>query len=244
MKTPSGASLDARRILAVAACVVLGVFFWSSPLLYPLKLLVVMMHESGHAIASLIVGGAVDRITIGADESGACLSRLPEGVLRQIIVYSSGYLGSAIAGGALLLASLRFGARRSVLMAACAWLLVMSVFYVRDVFTGAFCLGTAAAMAAGAKWLPDGAVDALNLFIASFAGLYAVFDLRDDLWRSASRGQSDASLLSDLTYVPAIVWAAAWTVAAIAFLGGAMWLAVRPARKAALRAARLSAARG
>ena len=42
--------------------------------------------------------------------------------------------------------------------------------------------------------------------------LYAVMDLKDDLWNSAVRSQSDAQLLADLTIVPAVVWAALWTL--------------------------------
>jgi len=235
MKTASGAVLDPKRFGALIACVAVGIYFWDSPLLWPLKLLVVMMHESGHALAALLVGGSVERVSLAGNQSGQCLSLLPPSALGQIVVYSAGYVGSAVAGGVLLVLTLRYKVRRFVLGAAAAWLVVMAALYVRDGFTLLFCAGTATALALGAKYLPADAVDVVNLFIAAFSGLYAVFDLRDDLW-SANRAQSDAAFLAQITYVPAIVWAVLWTAASLGIVGWAIWLSVRP-----LRAGRVSA---
>jgi hypothetical protein len=223
MQTASGAKLDMGRMALLLLFLGAGWFFWDSPVLRPLKLLVVMMHESGHALATLLVGGEVKHITVNADESGACLSALPPGVFRKIIVFSAGYLGSAVMGAVLLLATFRFRLRRWVLGAACVWLAGMGVLYARDPFTLAFCLGTAVVMAVAAKFLPDGAVDVLNLFLAAFTALYALFDFRDDLWNSAVRGGSDAALLAQQTWVPAIIWAALWTLLGIALLGWAAY---------------------
>jgi hypothetical protein len=223
--------VGAGRVVLVLLFVAAGVWFWDSPVLWPVKLLVVMVHETGHALASLAVGGSVDRVVISADEGGECLSRLPPSIFGQIAVYSAGYLGSALAGALLLVATLRFRLRRPVLALASAWLLVMAALYAGDAFTLLFCLGTAAVLAAAAKWLPEGAVDTVNLFLAGFCTLYAVLDLRDDLWDGAVRGRSDAALLADLTFVPAIAWAALWTGAALALLFLAVRWSVSAGRK-------------
>jgi dolichyl-phosphate-mannose--protein O-mannosyl transferase len=66
-------------------------------------------------------------------------------------------------------------------------------------------------------------VDFVNLFIAAFTALYAVFDLRDDLWNPAVRSRSDAALLADLTWVPAVVWAGLWTLLAVGLLAAAAY---------------------
>ena len=140
-------------------------------------------------------------------------------------------IGQAASMGAmLLLATLRFRARRGVLGALCAWLVVMGLFYAGNGFTLVFCLGVAAALGACAKLLPDGAVEWLNLFLASFSGLYVVLDLRDDLWNSAVRRQSDAGILSDATHVPSIFWAALWTAFSLAILGSFVWWSLRGGR--------------
>ncbi len=227
MRTASGARLDLARLLTLIAALVVGVLFWDSPVLWPLKLLVVMMHESGHAIATLFVGGRVDRIHIAADQSGQCLSYLPPGVLPKIIVYSAGYVGSTLAGALMILGTFRFRLHRAVPIATSVWLAVMALFYVRDLFTAAFCALTILALLAAARWLPDGPLDVMNLFIAAFTALYAVFDLRDDLWNPHVRAQSDAALLAEHTFVPPIVWAALWTVFSLLLLALALWLSLR-----------------
>src|SRR6185436_14172485 len=103
------------------------------------------------------------------------------------------------------------------------WLAVMGVLYARDAFTLAFCLGTAVVLGLAAKFLPEGAVEVVNLFLAAFTALYALFDFRSDLWDSRVRGISDAALLAQQTWVPAIIWAVLWTLMGVALLGWAAY---------------------
>lgn len=215
---PVKTRIDGGKLAILVACLIAGTWLWDYPVMLPLKLLVVMMHETGHALASLLVGGSVDRITLAMDQSGACLSSLPRSVLGQIVVYSAGYVGSTVAGGMLLLTTYRYQLGRRVLGATSVWLAVMGILYAGDLFTLAFCGGAAIAAGLAARFLPFGAVSGINLFVAAFSALYAVRDLRDDLWDGAVRGQSDAALLSQITYVPSVVWAALWTVASLAVL--------------------------
>ncbi len=218
MKTASGANLNLPKLFAVLGCVALGVALWDYPILWPLKLLVVMMHETGHAIAALLMGGQVQRVVISANQAGECLSLLPEGVLRQVVVSSAGYVGSAVAAAGLMIATFRFRARRWVLLAACVWLAAMGALFAGNAFTLVFCLGTAVAFAIAARVLPDAAVDWVNLVLAAFSALYAVMDLRDDLWNSTVRAQSDAAILAQVTFIPSLVWAAVWTALAVAIV--------------------------
>lgn len=223
----TGSELHPGRAALLLSIVVAGAVFWDSTILLPFKLLSVMGHETGHALTSLIVGGSVERVTLRLDESGACLSRVPRGFLAQAAVFSAGYVGSAIISGLLLILSFRFNARRVMLAVACLWLALMGMFYARDTFTLLFTLIMAVLFGAGARWLPDAAVGGLNLFTASFAALYALMDLKDDLWNPAVRSQSDAQLLGDITGVPALIWAALWTLVSVGLLLGGGWAALR-----------------
>jgi len=63
---------------------------------------VVLMHESGHALATLLVGGSVDRIQISPDQGGVTFSRYPPSLLRAIVISSAGYVGSTVSGCVLL----------------------------------------------------------------------------------------------------------------------------------------------
>jgi hypothetical protein len=219
--------LDGGKVLLLLAFVALGIVGWSWPVFWPFKLLAVMGHETGHAIASLLAGGTVSRVTIAGNESGECLSAIPDSFFARVLVFSAGYVGAAIVSVVLLLLTFRFDLRRLMLGAACVWLLLMGVFYARDVFTMAFCAVMAGAFGLGARFLPPGVVGIVNLFIASFTSLYAAMDLRDDLWNGAVRAHSDAQLLADITVVPAIVWAALWTVLSVALLGAGVVVAMK-----------------
>ncbi len=234
MRTASGAQLDFGRVAVLFVCLVVAWVFQASPVLYPVRLLVTMMHESGHAIATLLVGGEVNQIILNADSSGKCLSLLPEGVLRRAVVGSGGYLGTSVAGALLLLATFRFRLRRAVLGAACVWLAVTGVLYGRDSFTLLFCLGTAAALGLAARFLPEMLVDLLNLFLACFTALNALFDMRYILMDSQGRAASDAAILANATWVPAIVWAVAWMVLGVVLLGAAVYASVRAPRSASV----------
>src|ERR1700731_2821750 len=94
--------LDGRLLFALAAAALAGILFWNTWPLYPFKLLVVLMHESSHAAATLLVGGSVDQIRISPDEGGMTFSRFPPSLLREIVITSAGYVGSTVSGCVLL----------------------------------------------------------------------------------------------------------------------------------------------
>jgi hypothetical protein len=222
--------LHLGRLALLVGIVVVSVLAWDSAVLTPFKLLAVMGHETGHALAAKLVGGEVNQVTVRLNQSGECLSSIPDGFFAKVLVYSGGYVGSAIIAVLLLVLTFRFNARRFMLGAAAVWLVVMAIFYGRDLFTLGFCLGMAALFAAGARFLPLELVGGLNLFIATFTALYAAMDLKDDLWSSQVRAMSDAQLLANVTIVPAILWAALWTLVSVAILLMGGFFAVRERR--------------
>lgn len=233
--TPSGApsgGLDGKRLVALIGFFALGVIFWHSSVLLPLKLLVVMMHESGHALATLLVGGHIQRVVIASDQSGACISAIPPGFFDAVTVYSAGYLGSAVAGSLLLILTFRFGLRRTVLVGLAIWLLGVGIFLSGNAFTLGFCAVMAVVLLVLARYLKASVVEWLNLFLAAFSSLYAVLDLRDDLWNGAVRGSSDAGLLAHLTHVPAVVWAVLWSLFALVLLGISAYWSLKRRRRA------------
>ena len=222
--------LHPGRLALLVGVVVVGLVFWDWPFLLPFKLLAVMGHETGHALAALLVGGSVDRVSVALNEGGECLSRIPDGFFARVLLSSAGYVGSALFAVALLVLTFRFNARRFMLGLACVWLAVMGVFYARDAFTLVFALGMSLLFGLGARLLPAGVVGALNVFIASFTALYAVVDLKDDLWNSQVRAMSDAQILANTTFVPALAWAALWTLVSLAvLLAGAAFALRAPA---------------
>ena len=207
---------DGKLLFALLAAAVLGVFFWSSWPLYPFKLLVVLMHESGHALATLLVGGSVDRIQISPDEGGVTFSRYPPSLLCAIVISSAGYLGSTVSGCVLLWIAARSKEGRWPLIALAAWCSLVTLLYVRDGFTLIFVGGCALALGLlarfGAALLRRGVL----VFLAAFSCCYALYDIRDDLLHlSSASGGTDADALARATFIPAIVWGVAWGLLSI-----------------------------
>ena len=211
--------LDGKLLFALAASAVLGVFFWNAWPLYPFKLLVVLMHESGHAAATLLVGGSVDAIRISANRGGETLSRFPPSLFREIVITSAGYVGSAVSACVLLLLAARSRQARWPLIALAGWCALVAMLYVRDVFTLAFVGACALALGLvarfGASWLRRG----LLVFLAAFSCCYALYDIRDDLLHLRSwSGGTDADALARATFIPAVVWGVAWGLLSIALV--------------------------
>jgi len=81
---------------------------WGYRLLYPIRIFVTFLHESGHALAALLGGGEVQKIQINADGSGWTRSA---GGVRSLTIMG-GYLGSALFGNIIFY----IGARKKVLV--------------------------------------------------------------------------------------------------------------------------------
>ena len=47
-------------------------YLWSSPIIVPLKILVVLFHEMSHGLMAILSGGKVIDITINYTEGGSC----------------------------------------------------------------------------------------------------------------------------------------------------------------------------
>src|SRR5216683_422117 len=141
-------------------------------LLFALAGSVVLMHESSHALATLLVGGSVDQIRISPDQGGVTMSRIVPSLVRQIVVSSAGYVGSTVSGCVLLWIAARSKEGRWPLIALAAWCALVTVLYVRDgftlVFVGACALALGLLARFGAPLLRRG----LLVFLAAFSCSY------------------------------------------------------------------------
>ena len=203
---------DGKLLAAIGVSFALGILLWSSWPLYPFKLLVVLMHESGHAAATLLAGGSVQRIQVDPREGGYTLGLVPLGLVRQIVISSAGYVGSTISGCILLWVAARARQGRWPLVALAAWTGTVALVWVRDAFTLAFAAGSTLALALVARFAPPVVRRGVLVFLGTFSVSYALYDIRDDLLRLGSRsgGLSDADALARATYIPAIVWGIGW----------------------------------
>jgi hypothetical protein len=63
-----------RLLLGIAAFYIALWFLWYTPVIFPLKIFVVLLHEISHALAALATGGTVERIVLNIDQGAPPIS--------------------------------------------------------------------------------------------------------------------------------------------------------------------------
>ncbi len=202
------------QMLLLAALVVA---LWRTPVVLPLRLLVVFGHELAHALAALATGGEVLSLTLDLHEAGATLTRGG----APVVIVAAGYPGSLLLGLAVLLAAARSRLDRWVMAGLAAGMGLVALLWVRDGVALAFVIALAVALAAAARWLPAAAVDFLLRIIGLTSILYVPLDIWDDAIARDIAG-SDAAVLASLVGGSARLWGAVWLALAL----GAIWLAL------------------
>lgn len=193
----------------VAAIVALAL--WDTPLVWPLKIFVVFLHELSHGLAAVATGGSIVRIELSLAEGGLCVTRGGS----RFLTLSAGYLGSLLFGALILVGGAR--SRRDRELVALLGLITLGVtlVYVRSLF--GFIYGAAAGAAfVGVAWkLPAAVCDGVLALVGSVSCLYAAWDIASDLLLRDVPG-SDANALAAITGVPGVAWGLLWGLTAVA----------------------------
>src|SRR5688572_1867985 len=120
--------------VAAAVSLVASLTAWGPLVLYPFKLFTTWVHECGHALATVLVGGRVQAITIAPDTSGLTLGLIPASTLARGLVASAGYLGAALFGCVLMAAARVERWAHAILLATGGCLLLSAAFWMRNLF--------------------------------------------------------------------------------------------------------------
>jgi len=186
---------------------------WQTPVVTPLKILVVFLHELSHALAAWLTGGTVTQISLSPQQGGFAITRGG----NVFVILSAGYLGSLLLGVALLMTALRSQMDRTVIAGLGIVMALVTVFYVRDLFAAAFCTIGAAALIAMARFLGHAANDMTLRVIGLSSMIYVPYDIYDDT--IARRGvQSDAQMLADNFGGTAAIWGGLWLLVSLAVI--------------------------
>jgi hypothetical protein len=219
--------------LAGLTTLLLVVIPWLSPFNYSLRLLMTTVHELGHGLAALLTGGDFIRFVVYADGSGLAYTA---GGWRFVVI-PAGYLGAALFGAILItlgrnqqrsrialaligvmlgLLCLRYGPP-NILTSDWLWGLLTTLF---GIIFGVFLVWVALKA-------PTGWIIFLIHLIAIRAGLTSFSDLIGLIGLSSNffgMSNNDARSMASLTFIPALIWALLWTVAALLLIGGAIWI--------------------
>lgn len=205
-----------RQLAMLGAFGAVAMLFWDSAFLWPFKILVVLFHELGHALAAVATGGQVVSIELSPGQGG--LTKTMGGL--RFFVLSAGYLGS-LAFGVLWLFLGRTPRRARIGL----WLLAAVLFgatfaWVRPIVSFGFGFSMLACLAAVAvaRFAPASASELVLRALGVFSVLYALWDIRDDVLARPG-GVSDATMLAEFTFIPGPVWGLVWLAVGV----GTLW---------------------
>lgn len=192
-------------VLGLTAWLVAVWLLWWSPVIYPLKLFVVLLHEASHAAVAVATGGEILRIVVTPDQGGVCYC--PGG--NPLLTLSAGYLGS-LGWGALILLLARASrpGPRNVTTAIGVAVLAITALYVRNAFGvlfGALFGAVLIALRSAGRTVHVLALTGLGLTSC----LYALLDIKSDVLDRPYL-ESDARMLAEMTGIPTVVWGVLW----------------------------------
>ncbi|SDW30020.1 Peptidase M50B-like [Ruegeria halocynthiae] len=187
--------------------------FWNSPVVLPLKILTVFLHELSHALAVVLTGGSVESFSVSPQQGGLVIGRGG----NRFISLSAGYLGSLLLGMGLLAIALRTNTDRVALGLFGGVMLVVTMLYIRDPFAIVFCAGSGAVMLAIAWYLSRNLCDQILRVIGLTSMIYVPFDIFDDTIRRSGL-RSDAYMLAEEFGGTTMLWGGLWLVLSIVMI--------------------------
>ncbi|EPG73902.1 peptidase M50B-like protein [Leptospira fainei serovar Hurstbridge str. BUT 6] len=167
------------RLALLLAIVATLLSYWNHGWVSYLKDFVVLIHEAGHATATLLTGGSVQTIELQGDESGQTIASPLAGKAPFVFVVSAGYLGCCLVGGFLLNRGFKGRLVRPTLLMLGGAILLLTLKY-----TAAGSLAQKTGLSWGvfvliAAFLPFGWDRLVTVFLGTSITLYSLYDLLD-----------------------------------------------------------------
>ena len=204
----------------------------------PLIYISTLVHELGHGIGALLVGGEFARLEMWADGSGVAYSAARSGGGHAFLA-AAGLVGPAIAAAIGFALTRRRKWARIGLCAIGVVLLWAMIFKIRTGF-GLVVAGSVAAASLGVALKAHEDWAQLLLGFLSVQLALAVFSRGDYLFTKsaetgAGSGPSDVSIISMAIGGPYWLWGALCAVVSVAALALGAWLMLRPAGRLSVR---------
>lgn len=240
MTTPSAMALSTRARWALVVSAVVTVALYLVPyghyVAYPLLLISTLVHELGHGVAAVLVGGEFISFKMWADGSGVALHTAPSGGAANAFIAAGGLCGPAVAAGLMISLAPRPKWARYALGAFGALLALAVILVVRNGFGLAFTsiLAALALLVAirGSDVLAQGSL----LFLAVQLAL-SVYSRGDYLFMKSA--QTSAGLMpSDSEHMAQAMGGSYWfwggmcAAFSVAMLAAGAWLFWRGTRAA------------
>lgn len=208
-----------KQILILIGFFIAAFFLWDTPVFYPVKLFVVLLHEMSHGLMAILFGGKIIEIQISPLVGGYCKYSIPQSSFAEFFIASAGYLGSMIWGGVILLISSKIKEDRMITLVIGVMTLILSFFVIKtgELFGIIFTFGFSAVMILAFYFLKNTFHDYMLKFLGLSSCLYAVVDIKSDLIDRSGIG-SDADAIAKLTGLPSVGVGIFWIILAAGML--------------------------
>ena len=228
-----------NRLLAyfwVAAAISLVVprLPYGRQVLYPFSLLGTWVHEMGHGLTAILVGGSFERLVLFQNLGGTAYST-GVGTFGRALVAAGGLLGPALAGGLIIVLGSRETTARWVLAGLTVMLALSLVLFVRNVF-GWVALAVIAAILGGLAFYGP---EVVRVFVAQLIGIQfcvASWGTLDYMFtknfvRDGQVLDSDTQEIAEVLLLPYWFWGGLIAVTSLAIMASSFYLAwIQPYR--------------
>lgn len=236
-----------REVLTVVGVTaILWVVASQLVLFVPLRILVTLVHEAGHAVVATLLGGDVLTVTVNRHGGGLMASRaIDPSASYRVLVASAGYVGTAIVGATMLELSRRLRGGRVALAVLAVIVAAIGLVWVPwsfepdagsalvtgsssgdGRFTILVCVLAILALVGLAVQPLTRLRRAAVMVLATCLCLGAVEDLQLVLDISRRGGHSDAAAAAAVTPLSSWLWATIWMVLGIVACALAVWSAI------------------
>ena len=174
MTNRSPARRRAASLLLFAGLVffVLSLFPLGQIIQWPFVILTTFIHELGHGLTAILVGGKFVQMELYADAAGLALMKLPAGDWRSALVSAGGLLAPSVFGGVLIVAGRSATSSSRVFLTLSMVILLSCVFWIRTVFG----LAVMGGMGLAFLWLARKRSPGMHQFLIQFIGVHMLVD--------------------------------------------------------------------
>ena len=214
------------EFILVILIVALSFFLWDTFLVFPIKLFVVFLHESSHALTILLTGGSISEISLGFDLGGKITA---EGG-NDILIASSGYLGSLFFGLLIYLVAEMQKIRRYVYFSLALLFLIIlliSAPTLEFILIGLITIGLLVVFGFFVR------IRLVKIFVKAISlvsAIYVLIDVKEDML--AQDFSSDAQIMAALIGVNQLIVSLIWLVISVVLIGIVMKLSFKTRAKA------------
>ncbi|MDP3581119.1 MAG: M50 family metallopeptidase [Ignavibacteria bacterium] len=213
MGKPSQNNSRTADFILALLIVAFSFFLWDTFFVFPIKLFVVFLHESSHALAILLTGGTISEISLGFDLGGKITA---EGG-NDIVIASFGYLGSLFFGLLIYLVAEMQNIRRYVYFSLASLflgILLISTPTLEFILIGLITVGLFVVFGFLVK------IRLIKIIVKSFAlvsAIYVLIDVKEDML--SNDFSSDAQIMAGVIGVDQLIVSLVWLVISAVLIG-------------------------